>query len=241
MRSAEKKLAYMRQYYADRRDAIKAKVAVWAAQHPDKVRDYKRAWTKRNPIAAKEWIKEHPEKKREYSKRWREKHPESDKQWRAENKERLKSVKAAWTARNRQKIRRYKVEYEARRSAQEPAFKMLRRLRLRLRLALKGQLKCGKTIELLGCSIEDLRKHLEALFRDGMTWETYGAGGWELDHIVPCTAFDFSIPEQQAQCFHYSNLQPLWASENRSKGNSREKDFWRVPGDVQQEFKTRKA
>ena len=52
-----------------------------------------------------------------------------------------------------------------------------------------------------------------------MDWENYGFGDnkWHIDHIIPCAAFDLTIPEQQKRCFHYTNLQPLWQRENLSK------------------------
>lgn len=51
-----------------------------------------------------------------------------------------------------------------------------------------------------------------------MTWANYGKSGWHIDHIKPCASFDLSDPDQQKACFHYSNLQPLWAFDNLSKG-----------------------
>src|SRR5574343_381163 len=78
--------------------------------------------------------------------------------------------------------------------------------------------KCEKTINLLGCSIEEFKKYLESKFQPGMTWENYGKYGWHIDHIIPCSAFNFLNPEDQKRCFHYTNMQPLWASENLSKG-----------------------
>jgi hypothetical protein len=52
-----------------------------------------------------------------------------------------------------------------------------------------------------------------------MTWENHGRYGWHIDHIRPCASFDLADPEQQRKCFHYTNLQPLWASENMRKGD----------------------
>lgn len=51
-----------------------------------------------------------------------------------------------------------------------------------------------------------------------MTWENYGVHGWHIDHIRPCKSFDLTDPEQQKECFHYTNLQPLWWWENLEKG-----------------------
>ncbi len=49
-----------------------------------------------------------------------------------------------------------------------------------------------------------------------MTWDNYGK--WQIDHKIPCASFDLTDPEQQKSCFHFSNLQPLWAKDNNSKG-----------------------
>jgi len=80
-----------------------------------------------------------------------------------------------------------------------------------------GFTKCASAKDLLGCPIGQLKAHLEAGFKDGMSWDNRGA--WHIDHILPCASFNLSDPEQQRQCFHYTNMQPLWASENRKKGN----------------------
>jgi len=71
--------------------------------------------------------------------------------------------------------------------------------------------------EILGCSLSELRVHLERQFRPGMTWARYGFYGWHIDHIRPIAKFDLADLEQRRECFHYSNLQPLWAAENFSK------------------------
>lgn len=78
--------------------------------------------------------------------------------------------------------------------------------------------KAKRTTQLIGCSMEYLREYLESKFQRGMTWENHGSG-WHIDHIVPCAAFDFTQPDQILQCFHYTNLQPLWAHENLSKSD----------------------
>jgi hypothetical protein len=91
-------------------------------------------------------------------------------------------------------------------------------LRQRVYQAIKAQrsYKGGRTQELIGCSYEALRRHLAAQFLPGMSWENHGE--WEIDHIRPCASFDLTNPVQQRECFHYSNLQPLWRRENRRKG-----------------------
>jgi hypothetical protein len=76
---------------------------------------------------------------------------------------------------------------------------------------------------MLGCTIEELWKHLEKKFKPGMTKENHGK--WHVDHIIPCAIFDLSKPEEQIKCFHYTNLQPLWAIDNIRKGKIYEYKF----------------
>jgi len=75
--------------------------------------------------------------------------------------------------------------------------------------------KSKTTLELLGCSMDEFKLHIEKQFQNGMSWENYGE--WEIDHIIPCSAFDLTIPENQQKCFHYTNCQPLLKIENRIK------------------------
>jgi hypothetical protein len=78
-------------------------------------------------------------------------------------------------------------------------------------------MKSLSTINLIGCSIEHLRRHLAFQFQPGMSWSNYGK--WHIDHIRPCAKFDLSKESEQKKCFHYTNLQPLWAKDNLIKGD----------------------
>ena len=91
-------------------------------------------------------------------------------------------------------------------------------MRCRLYHALKkdNSYKADKTMKLVGCTPTFLKEYLEAKFKDGITWDNYGE--WHVDHIIPCASFDLTKEEEQKKCFHYTNLQPLWAEENLSKG-----------------------
>jgi hypothetical protein len=91
-------------------------------------------------------------------------------------------------------------------------------LGVRIRKVLKGIIKKSESTQILvGCTIEELWIHLEKQFKPGMTKENHGK--WHVDHIKPCSSFDLTKASEQRECFHYTNLQPLWASENLSKGN----------------------
>jgi len=100
----------------------------------------------------------------------------------------------------------------------DPNFKLRMIIHSRVWQAIKKGYKSAYAIVLLGCSIEEARAHIEKQFKPGMTWQNHGLYGWHLDHIRPCCSFNLLKPEEQRICFHYSNLQPLWAQENLIKG-----------------------
>lgn len=94
-------------------------------------------------------------------------------------------------------------------------YRLANRLRHRFNTAVKG----GGAIDYLGCSIQEFKKYLEARFQPGMTWDNWTKDGWHIDHIKPLSKFDLSDPNQLAEACHYTNMQPLWASDNIAKGN----------------------
>lgn len=95
-------------------------------------------------------------------------------------------------------------------------FKLSHALRRRLRSAIKRNQKAGSAVKDLGCSIEFLKSYLESRFQCGMTWNNYGK--WHIDHIKPLSKFDLTDEIQFKEAVHYTNLQPLWASDNLKKG-----------------------
>lgn len=100
-------------------------------------------------------------------------------------------------------------------------YRMRYKLRRRIANALRHVHadKHFKTMELIGCTVQEARAHIESLWQPGMNWDNHNTHGWHIDHIMSCAAFDLSDPEQQKRCFHYTNLQPLWARDNLSKGD----------------------
>ena len=91
-------------------------------------------------------------------------------------------------------------------------------MRSRLWSAISHCQKTGSAVRDLGCTINELRDHLEAQFQQGMTWDNWTRDGWHIDHIKPLASFDLTDREQFKEACHYTNLQPLWAEENLSKG-----------------------
>jgi hypothetical protein len=143
---------------------------------------------------------------------------EKAKDWQRSEKGRIWSQKPH----NVEKRREYmKVWYEGpkgRAFYEDPHNKIAGACRVRVYAAIKrhSTRKSSGTINLIGCSVEVLMCHLESQFVEGMSWENYGK--WHIDHIKPCASFDLTDPAQQRACFHFTNLQPLWAADNQSKG-----------------------
>jgi len=156
-----------------------------------------------------------------------EKYEEKSRRYYQENKERSQKKHQLHKEKDNERSRKYYQKNKEKINEQHKAhwnhkyetdtnFRIRVNLRSRVRLVLKGISKSKSTIELLGCSIEQLRQHLESLFKSGMSWFNYGK--WHIDHIRPCASFDLRQPSEQRKCFHYTNLQPLWAKENLRKG-----------------------
>jgi hypothetical protein len=94
------------------------------------------------------------------------------------------------------------------------------RVRDRLQKALKGNYKTGSAVRDLGCTISELKIYLESKFQPGMVWDNWTTDGWHIDHIVPLVSFDLTNREELLKAVHYTNLQPLWAKDNLSKGDT---------------------
>ncbi len=175
------------------------------------------------------------EYRKKYRKENKEKLDRQIKQWFLDNKEenRLyrKKQNAKWNKENIEKIKEYgreyrtthlkeRREYESVRRKTDPLFKLTKNLRSRLRLALKAKSWHKNTHfnKYIGCTLFELKLHIERKFTVGMSWNNYGE--WHIDHIV-----SLSSANSKAQLYefcHYTNLQPLWAADNLRKSNKGE-------------------
>ena len=177
--------------------------ALWRKNNLDKITKQNAEWRNNNPEYNKKWRENNPE----YYKEWRENNPEYYKEWRENNPDKTRKINTARAARDKE------------RKIIDPNFKLKQNIRNAIRKAFKNNTKSGHTVELLGCSIEYLRQHLENQFKEGMNWNNYSLSGWHIDHIIPLSCFDMSNPEQQKRAWHYTNLRPLWAIDNIQKSN----------------------
>lgn len=159
----------------------------------DKVRAYERKYYQNNL-----------DKMHASMKKYRKNNPEK---YLAQARKRQRS-RDVMDRRNKQRKERWKSDKQ---------YRLVGTLRARLQQALKSNDKSANTLALLGCSIDYFKEHLEKQFTLDMNWKNQGK--WHVDHTLPCASFDLSDSYQQKQCFHWSNLQPMWAIENMKKGD----------------------
>lgn len=176
---------------------------------------YKNAWHKTDPATKEKvmlcnvcylmrWQRLNKVKTTVINNRWHKKHPEVKK----------RAIRV-WTANNPEKVRGYKRKHRH----TSLKYRLSQALRQRLREVLKGNNKSAHTLELLGCSVEFFKSHLERQFTEGMTWDTYGKGKdkWNIDHITPLASFDLTDEAQLRKAFNYLNTQPMWEPDNMRK------------------------
>jgi hypothetical protein len=151
-----------------------------------------------------------------YRKKYRENHKEYYKEYNKKYK-RKDSKEYNKLYRLSKKVINYKKHCE--RLKTDLNYKLKYKLRICVRQYITKEYKTTKTMDLLGCTVNEFRNYLEGKFTKGMSWQNYGRNGWVIDHIVPCSKFDLTDIEQQRQCFHYRNMQPLWEKNNRIKSD----------------------
>jgi hypothetical protein len=194
---------------------------------PEKKAEYRKKWVEKNPEKQKQAVKSATAKKKEH-------YLTTRRAWQARNRhllalqqrERRKGKEAGeaakareWRANNREKFRMVKAKNYAK-NATCPIYRLTSSMRVSISRGLaKGVKASRRTENLLGYSFDDLRGHLEAQFRDGMSWQNYGK--WHVDHIKPLASFNYQSPDDPEfkSAWSLCNLQPLWAVENWSKGS----------------------
>ena len=211
----EKRKASQKAYFNKNKKTIYANRKKWLEKNPEK--------KEKINITAKKFAKENKEHVKKYMKEYREKFSEKLK---AYNKTYL--IKGYWKAyvgkikddpEKLKEFRAKKSSYYRKKREIDPMFK----LRLLMRNRIKNILKAKKittkhkSLDLIGCTTQDLKSHIEKQFKKGMTWGNHKNNGWHIDHIIP---LDIAKNEEELiKLCHYTNLQPLWASENRKKSN----------------------
>lgn len=173
----------------------------------------------------------------EYSRRYRERNLEAcrkrERQYARDNREQKNEAVNRFKERNPEKCKEYQDRYlskpdvkekrkewarhymrKKRESCHLQKLRLVCRSRIHIALGRKGYRKTSKTFETIGCTPDFLAEHLEAQFEQGMSWDNYGE--WHIDHIIPISKG--KTKDEILRLSHYTNLQPMWAEENWSKG-----------------------
>lgn len=234
---------YRKNYYQKNKEKIKERVRNYSKNNKEKIKENKKRYRENNKEAIRERakmyaLKEDKEKRnlkqRERYGKNRDKESARKKLRRVVDREHQLAIEKISRKRNRDKINEYhknpenklkRNERTRKRRKTDIDFKIRGILSGRLKMAIKGELKYDRSLKLLGCSVEDLKKHLKDKFTEGMSWEKLLDNKIHIDHIVPCSAFDLSLEEAQRFCFNYSNLQPLWGKENIEKNGKVDYDY----------------
>jgi hypothetical protein len=139
------------------------------------------------------------------------------KNWESKNRAKIRENKTKYRDDNREKTRLYHREYQVKIRALNPIQKLKHNLRNRINLAVrkKSWVINGGSEKLLGGSYDDVMNYLTSKLKKGMTWDNYGE--WHIDHKIPLASAK-TAEELIALC-HYTNLQPLSAFDNKSKGS----------------------
>ena len=173
-------------------------------------RKYWRKNKKSNSLRNKQYSIKHKDKIRNYKKQY----------W-LNNKNKTIIKNKQYRLTHKQELREQKRIYEKQKRNGDPNYKISCNCRNRIRLAIRNNWKANRTSALIGCSVPELKLHIEKQWQIGMNWKNWGYGNdkWHIDHIIPCAFFDMSDPVEQYMCFNYSNLQPLWQQDNIKKSD----------------------
>jgi hypothetical protein len=140
----------------------------------------------------------------------------SKKEWYGKNLNHCNLKSREHYLQNRERIIKQVVARQSKRRREDILVKLTHTLRKRFNVALKNNYKSGSAVRDLGCSISELKSHLEDQFKPGMSWDNYGKchNKWQIDHIIPFCQLDLSKLESIKKVCHYTNLQPLWYKDH---------------------------
>ena len=206
-----------KQYYHNNKESIEEKRKQYRQANKEAIAERSKKYYQANKDAAMEYGRQYYKKNKEYM-------SEQGKQWYQANKDAVADYNKNYRNKNWDDLLKYKNQYKKKRRATDLNYRITDNLRSRLYTALQGNAKAATTEELLGCTFEQAVAHIEVQFTERMSWDKMGVNGIHIDHIRPCASFDLTDPDQQRECFHYTNLQPLWAKDNLRKA-----DKWEPP------------
>lgn len=218
---------YSKEYYQKNKERILETCRIYRESNKEKVRLYRKNYREKNKEKilnkSREYNNKNKEKRKKYFDENKEKIKLYKKEWTRKNKENKREYDKVYRKVNKKRIRARERIYVKNRLIDDINFKLITNLRSRIRDAVKMakcNIKAGSAIKDLGCNIDELKKHIESKFVNGMSWDNYGYYGWHLDHIKPLSSFNLTDRQQFLEASHYTNIQPLWAKDNIIKSDN---------------------
>jgi hypothetical protein len=191
-----------REYYLNNKEEIKERTKKYSNDNKDQIKENKHRYYTENlemfKYKCREWYEKNKDNKLKY-----------DKNYRKENRELITAKKLIYKKNRMLNDPKYKLSYSIRRTISDS----IRRF---------NYTKKSKTFEILGCSFEEFKLHLESKFEHWMSWDNYGNPKdgvyeinktWDIDHIIPLATV--KTEEDVIKLNHYTNLQPLCSYTNR--------------------------
>jgi len=207
-------------YYAENREAHAKRSAKYRDEHKEEIAIKKAKYYRDHREALAKYYASRREKRAAYRQENKEKFAEQWQEYYKNNREKIRENDKLYRESRRKEL----TEYKRIKRESDVQYRLACNLRARLYRAIKNNLKTGSAVRDLGCTIAELKERLEKQFQPGMSWDSYGPTGWHIDHRTPLASFDLTDREQLLEACRYTNLQPMWAAENLSKGA-------RIPGE----------
>ena len=209
----EKRKEYERKRYLENKQYYAHKNKLWREKNKEKQREYNKEYNKKYREELSAYHKEWWEKNKQKVNEKRKNKYNTDIKYREELKEKSKQVSKTDSYKKKRRENHFK------RRRIDIQWKLSQALRVRINKAIRNNQKVGSAVHDLGCTIEELKIHLENQFEEGMTWDNWKHDGWHIDHKKPLSKFDLTDPEQLKEVCHYTNLQPLWWYDNIEKSD----------------------
>jgi hypothetical protein len=184
-------------------------------KNKEKLKKYHESNREKRLVKMKVYHVQNREKRLQQMREYRRDNADYFKEYYRKNKDATKLYDKMYFIKNKKRInKRLRKKYK-----ENAQYKMQCILRHRFSVCLR---RCNvrkniKMLELTGLDINSVKRYIESLWLPGMTWDNHGNYGWHIDHIRPVNTFDLTDIKQQKICFHYTNLRPLWATDNLSR------------------------
>ena len=220
-KNKEKRKIAQKKYRTENKTLIKEKYLENREENLKQRREYKSKNKEKIRVSDKKYRTENADKLKAYFKIYKSKNRLALRDGRRKSylrtKERTLLINRIWLKNNKEVRAKQQTAYARKRRKSDPLFKLADVMRTRLRsfLSTRTIKKSKKTFDLVGCTVLELKTHLEKQFLPGMHWGNNTNFGWHIDHIIPLAAAENSA-DLEYLC-HYTNLQPLWWRDNLIK------------------------